>query len=154
MDIQFINITSYIGVSSNAEHFYARVGAPKCTQENYVTMIDCDMASGVNFPSEGELRFFPDAKQAEALWKKDYGYETEKSPLNRKDDIVAELQEDGTIRFPSVVEIIKTARKRFPDSLLCLSMNGSRKEFAKYVFRMDKGAPGFAEMIATLVMNE
>lgn len=150
MDIQFINITSYIRISSNAEHFYARVGKPDYTQENYLTMLSCDVCSGVVFPSEGELRFFPNREQAEDLWEKDYGFDKSQTDT-LKEDIIAELQEDGTIRFPSVIEIIQVSRKKFPNSILCFSMNGTRKEFARFVYAMDKKEPGFADKITALI---
>ena len=47
MDIQFIDITTYRGISSEAEHFYAKVGSPNYTQENYLVMLDCPPESGI-----------------------------------------------------------------------------------------------------------
>ena len=50
MDIQFIDITSFAGISSDAEHFYALIGNPKFCQEDYITMTDyCSPENGVLF---------------------------------------------------------------------------------------------------------
>lgn len=126
MDIQFIDITSFAGISSDAEHFYALIGNPKFCQEDYITMTDyCSPESGVIFSCDCEhLLFFPTVKQAEYLSKKDNHNVID-------EDVVNDYVKNGTKRFPSIVEVVRAARKRFYNSLLVFSINGSRKEFAK-----------------------
>lgn len=126
MDVQFIDITSFMGVSSNAEHFYAKVGKPEHAQEHYLFDLCCKPESGVLF-NERNLRYYPSEEEAVALYKKDnWG-----KPVDM--DCVMELQEEGTIRFPSILSIVKAAKKEFPNSVLCFSISGSRKMFTKYL---------------------
>lgn len=126
MDVQFIDITSFIGVSSNAEHYYAKVGEAKHTQKHYLFDLGCKPESGVLFNGR-DLRYYPSEEEAVALYKKDnWG-----KPVDM--DCVMELQEEGTIRFPSILSIVKAAKKEFPNSVLCFSISGSRKMFTKYL---------------------
>ena len=126
MDVQFIDITSFMGVSSNAEHFYAKVGKPEYAQEHYLFDLGCKPESGVLFNGQN-LRYYPSEEEAVALFKKDnWG-----KPVDM--DSVMMLQEDGTIRFPSILSIVKAAKKEFPNSVLCFSISGSRKMFTKYL---------------------
>lgn len=126
MDVQFIDITSFIGASSNAEHYYAKVGKPEYTQEHYLFDLGCKPESGVLFNGR-DLRYYPSEEEAVALYKKDnWG-----KPVDM--DCVMELQEEGTIRFPSILSIVKAAKKEFPNSVLCFSISGSRKMFTKYL---------------------
>lgn len=134
MDIQFIDITSYRGISSNAEHYYAKVGDPKDVQENAVVSLSFDLGSGVCFISKNDLKYYPTQYEAEKMWEKDNGsYINDPSVASLKSTSISILQKEGTIRFPSILSIVKEAKKKFPDSILCFSIRGSRKEFVKYM---------------------
>ena len=140
MDVQFIDITSFMGVSSNAEHYYAKVGKPEYTQEHYLFDLGCKPESGVLFNGRN-LRYYPSEEEAVALYKKDnWG-----KPVDM--DCVMELQEEGTIRFPSILSIVKAAKKEFPNSVLCFSISGSRKMFTKYL----QSLKGIAEEITKIL---
>jgi hypothetical protein len=139
MEIQFVDITSYRGISSDAEHFYARVGAPKDVQEFYITCMDCDVNAGVYFHDERQLRYFPTEEEARSLWQKDHGFDKREITLKYKEDDIADLVETGTIRFPSIEAIIKKAKEEFPDAVICFSISGSRKEFVKWFIRTAEG---------------
>ena len=137
MKLEFIDITSYIGISSEAEHYYATVGDPKYVQENYVTMVGCDVTSGVTFMNQRKLRYFPSREEAEKLWQKDNGFSRDPFTIAHKADTIADLMEDGTARFPSIISIVKKAKEEFPDSVLCFSLNGNRNEFVRYLKKLD-----------------
>ena len=138
MDYQFIDITSYRGISSNAEHFYARIGSPDYAQENMITMLTCEPTTGQSFVNGKELRYYPTEQEAEEMWKKDNHSLPGDFPLALKRDQIEDMMEYGTIRFPSILAIIKKARELFPESVLCFSMHGSRKEFVKYIQSLEK----------------
>lgn len=136
MHIEFIDITTYRGISSEAEHFYAKVSRPNYNAD----MVALDI--GTNFQTcsgdiGGEaLRFFPTREQAEKYAEKDYPaalkYTIGEEEMNRRRRwLVEELLENGTIRFPSAIEVIKGARKKFPDAVLYFTFCGSHKEFLK-----------------------
>lgn len=136
MDIQFIDITTYRGISSEAEHFYAKVGSPNYTQENYLVMLDCPPESGVMFGESAEnLRYMPSYEEAKALYLKD-NYNVRDRDLGKLDeDDIMMMVEDGTTRFPSILSIVKRAKDLYPDSILCFSISGYRKEFVKWIQR-------------------
>ena len=139
MDIQFIDITSFRGISSDAEHFYAKIGKVKNSQEYLLTMpVMTDICDGVSFTNEPHLRYYPDEREARRLWEKDNGHTRQDLIVIRKEKAIAELQEDGTIRFPSILSIVKRARELFPDSLLVFSFCKSRKQFVKLLSRHDE----------------
>lgn len=132
MDIQFIDITSFIGISSDAEHYYAKIGEPKYLQEDYLFYADCKPNNGVMFTKD--LHYYPNRDEAKAMVEKDNSPEMLKQfgpdfMEHRIDDYVI----NGTIRFPSILEVIKAAREYFPDSTLCFSIRGSMNEFVKYM---------------------
>ena len=58
MEIQFIDISTYQGISAGAEHFYAKVGKvkPKDYQESLVTSSIHEITSFVHFVNGEELR--------------------------------------------------------------------------------------------------
>ena len=56
--------------------------------------------------------------------------------LKYKEDDILDIQETGTIRFPNIKSIVKTAVEKFPDAVICFSVNGDRKMFAKYIISM------------------
>jgi len=129
MQIEFINITTYKGISSDAEHFYASVGEPDMVQERLLTDLGAKPESGVFFGSEDMLRHFPSAEEAEAMWQKDYGHDRLTNRCH--DEQVQSIVKDGTIRFPSILAVVHAARGRFPDAKLCFCFQGSRKEFVR-----------------------
>ena len=135
MDIQFIDITSYRGISSNAEHFYAKVGKPEHTQEIYLINSICEVNEGVWFQDGEHLLFYPTKEEATQLWEKDNKWDKDEFVIKHKEDSIMEMVEDGTYRFPSIIEVVKAAKKKFPDSLLCFSLEHSREEFARWLFK-------------------
>ena len=138
MDYQFIDITSYRGISSNAEHFYAKIGSPDYVQEELLTTLSCEPTTGQVYVHGKELRYNPSEQEAEDMWKKDNQFLPGTYTSSLKRDQIKELMEHGTIRFPSILAIIKRAREMFPESILCFSFNGSRKEFVKYIMSLAK----------------
>ena len=131
MDYQFIDITSYRGISSNAEHWYAKIGTPEYTQENLLYGRETKPNTGVSYINGGELKYYPDVDEATALYKKD---NCEKEILNEWDkERIVDIMTRGTIRFPSIVSVVTAAKKFFPNSVLCFSICGSQNEFAKYM---------------------
>lgn len=129
MDIEYINITTYKGISSDADHFYAKIGSVGYLQENLISDLACKPESGIVFSILNELRYFPSKKEAEVLWMKDYGWDEKNNNKIHHDFYIQDIVEKGTIRFPSVLSIVQTARKRYPDSVLCFLFQGSRKAF-------------------------
>lgn len=137
MDIQFINITSYRSVSSNAEHYYAsRATEPEKVNEAFI-----EAAEGC-YPHlcQEEIKFFPDEAQARALCKKDnvmtYGISR---PVSEEQ--VKEIQANGTIRFPSLPDLVRTVRETYPDSVLCFFYQGSRQAFFRLLERLSQSSP-------------
>lgn len=135
MKLTFINITSYQGISSAAEHFYAKVARPgyngKYLVLDYGWSLD---ACSDDFKGE-ELRYIPDEATAREMAKKDYGRDmsyTEAERIQRIEVATADILEYGTTRFPSVVEILREARRRHPDSFFYVTFCRDHKNFIKY----------------------
>ena len=152
MHFQFIDITSFRHVSSEAEHFYAKVGKPELTQENYLFLVECEVNSGVSFANEEDLRYYPTENEALKMWEKDN--RGQQDAKTWKDNAVKDYMEKGTIRFPSVLSIIEAARKKFPNSIICFSMFGSRKQFAKYLFLLEKSDKETFEKIVKTILPD
>lgn len=131
MEIQYIDITTYRGISSNAEHFYATIGTPNMKQEMLLTNPACNPVNGVLFVNQEQMRYKPTKEEAEAIWEKDNKYNIDPSVRQNRENAIFDLMDDGTIRFPSIVSIVRTARKAFPKAVLCFSFCGSQKEFVK-----------------------
>lgn len=129
MDIEYINITTYKGISSDADHFYATIGSIGYLQENLIVEFACKPESGVVFLSLNELRYYPSKKEAEELWMKDFGRGMKKDDKAHHEFYIQDVVEKGTIRFPSVLSIVQTVRKKYPNSVLCFLFQGSRKAF-------------------------
>ena len=51
MNIEYINITTYRGISSDADHFYATIGSIGYLQETLLVDFACKPESGVIFSS-------------------------------------------------------------------------------------------------------
>lgn len=131
MDYQFIDITSYRGISSNTEHWYAKTGTPDLTQEEMLFDLGVKVNGGVTYVNGEELKYYPNLDEAIELYKKDNG---QKEKLDDWDEErVKEIINNGTIRFPSILSIVLTAKNKFPNSILCFSICGSQKEFASYM---------------------
>lgn len=135
MDIQFIDITTFRGVSSEAEHFYAKVGNPEDLQEFLITSPMERPNMGVYFINEHHMRYMPTYDEAKALYLKDHWEKRHKELDAFDEDQILEMVEDGVGRFPSVLSVVETAKKMFPESILCFSISGSQKEFAKWMQR-------------------
>lgn len=138
MDYQFINITTFRGVSSEAEHFYATIGEPKHAQENLLTMAGASPETGVMFVNGKNLLYMPSYDEAKDIYLKDH-YNVRNRDLNASDeDFIMEMVEDGTPRFPSILAVVEAARKKFPESVLCFCMSESSNEFRKWIIRNEK----------------
>ena len=145
MKIEFIDITSYRGISSNAEHFYAsRIVPDKNTYESFYT-------DHKPYGNKEELLFFPDTQQAAALAAKDNYMLAVKGTVTNAQ--IEKLKKEGTIRFPSILEIIKQARKRFPDSYLSFTLYGSKKAFCSYIESLQEKSPETVKEIDSLLKN-
>lgn len=135
MDYQFINITTFRGVSSEAEHFYATIGEPKYAQENLLTMAGCSLETGVIFVNGKNLLYMPSYDEAKDIYLKDH-YNVRNRDLNASDeDFIMEMVEDGTPRFPSILAVVEAARNKFPESVLCFCMFEKSDEFRKWMMR-------------------
>lgn len=152
MHIEFINITTFQGISSDAEHFYAKVAR----QENYAEQIAIDC--GTSFDTCGndyfgtELKYYPTREEAEKMVLKD----NPKKYVDRNNETYKKLKEinietymNGTIRFPDIMSILRTARKTYPDAVFYCSFHGSHKEFLRrFLFdENDKIIPEVKELI-------
>ena len=125
MDIQFINITTYRGISSNAEHYYARLATD-------ATKVQESFMEGFEIYSFSEdLLFFPEREQAVELCRKENSMRGIDSVVSEEQ--IEKMMDEGTIRFLSVFDVVETARKKFPGSVLVFLMNGTKKEFIKYL---------------------
>lgn len=154
MEIQLINIETYMGMSSNAEHFYAKV----VKQEDIEDVIAFENASArleslCDYRSTEELRYFPTKEEAEIYAKKDFpDYDrtmNDEERWRRRVVEVGDLLEYGTIRFPSVLSIVKTARERWPAACLYFTFRGRRDAFQKLIFNKEltELKPGFKELL-------
>ena len=136
MKIKFIDITTYRGISSEAEHFYAKIARPGYAADMVAFDFGTTFDTCCRDYGGEDLRFFPTRKQAEKYAEKDhpsYLVRTigEEELNKRRKWLIEDLLEDGTIRFPSVLDIIKAAREKYPDALLYFTFCGSHKEFLK-----------------------
>lgn len=136
MEVQFINITTYKGISSDADHYYGRVGDARDLQEYYLFNIACKPDEGVLYVGDGkDLRHFPSREEATELFFKDNA-DKQGKPLSEFDKKrIDAMVRGGVPRFPSVISLVRAARKEFPDATLCFSYQGSRTEFAKLLAR-------------------
>ena len=139
MEIQFIDITTYRGISSNADHFYAKIGEVGEAQEYYMTMklLD-DICEGVSFINTPDLIYYPSKQEAINLWEKDNGWNKSNISPKSRETAIDDLVKNGTIRFPSILSIIKTAKEKFPNALLVFSYCGRRKNFVNLLSKYDE----------------
>lgn len=108
------NITSYIGISADAVHYYCRykeLSQIELCEHLYGTF---DRISGVTINGTDLLR---KATQEEAEKLADSPFE------------VLDMVEYGTIRFDSVHQITEELRRKFPDNNLIITMNDSTREY-------------------------
>ena len=131
MDYQFIDITSYRGISSNAEHWYAKVGNPNLAQEEMLFDLGMQVNGGISYVNGEELKYYPSLDEAIEMYKKDNAPREDFNEWDKRR--IKDILNDGTIRFPSILAIILTAKNRFPNSILCFSICGYQKQFAKYM---------------------
>ena len=152
MGIQFIDITSYRGICSDAEHWYAKYIS------DFKNANECLAIDGTSvYGWDEEVKFYPTREEAIALIKK------ENQVIGASRDVeewkIQEMMDNGTIRFSSILDIIKTCRKEFPKSILVFSIRGSQKDFKKWLIGMyeskDKETQNIAEeIIKTIVEYE
>ena len=134
MDIQFINITSFIGISANAVHYYAKLLDTKYLEEY---LMDTNEMDNLCDGTGEEMRYTPTEDEARAMAAADYpDMDLTLTPEKRKafrEIAEGDYLEYGTTRFPSILRIIQETRKRFPDSALFFTLYGSRKSFMKAI---------------------
>ena len=135
MQIEFFNITSYCGISSNAEHFYVKHLDAKYLEET-LQFTMTDRLEELAGETGEELRYIPTKEEAESIARKDYpDYDRTLTPEKRetfREITIGDLLETGTTRFPSVMRIIREVRRQFPDAVLYFMVYGSRKDFIKW----------------------
>lgn len=145
MNIEYINITSYRGISSNADHYYAKYHAPN--EDDFDAFIDGERPHSF----DTDLKFYPDRQQAVELCRKDnqmlYGVHAPEITESQVENMMA----DGTIRFPSILEVIKTARKKFPNAILCIYLHRSHTAFADYLNKLLQAKSPVLDEIITLL---
>ena len=130
MNIEYIDITSYRGISSNAEHYYAKVAV--FDNETY----ECFITDEHPYTFDKDLLFYPDREQAIELCTKDnqmgfYSIAVSEEQIDR-------IMKEGTIRFPNVLEVVRQARKQYPNAILKFYMYGNSQKFASYLDGMEK----------------
>lgn len=141
MNFEFINITSYRGISSDAEHFYAkRATDPAKVQES---LLDGSGLESMSYWCDENVKFMPDREQAEQLCSKDNkmacGTQAESHPVTEEQ--IREMMQNGTIRFPSMEALLRQVRKNYPNAVLCFSIHSSRKAFTNWLnglYEIDK----------------
>ena len=148
MNYQFIDITSYRGISSDAEHWYAKIGVNDYTQEDLLFTAAAKVNCGVLYVNGEELRYYPTEEEATAMYRKD---NWEKKTLDEFDmERIRDVTLNGTIRFPSILAVVKAAKKMFPDAMICFSICGSQSEFAKYM----GGHKAVAEQVIKVMLKD
>ena len=157
MNITFIDITTFQDISSEAEHFYAKVARPGYAANMVAFDVGTSFDTCARDYSGIDLRYFPSEEEAKKYAKKDHPDYLKrtigKEELERRRRwCVEDLIEDGTIRFPSVNDIIKTARNKYPDSLLYFTFHGSHKEFLKR-FCFDRKTENVIPEIEKLILG-
>lgn len=135
MQIEFIDISSFRGVSANAEHYYAKVSRPGYMADLAALDVSVGLQTFCGDPNGETLRFFPDKEQARALAEKDngLGFLPPEERKARVQSDIEDLMEDGTYRFPSIIEIVRSARKRYPTAVLYFTLHGSHKAFLQSI---------------------
>ena len=134
MDYQFINITTYRGISSNAEHFYATIGENSYAQENLISMLDGRPNTGISY-GDIDLVHYPTLEEAKVLFLKYHFEARNRELMDIEKKRIAMDVEDGVHQFPSILSIVEESKKKFPNSVLCFSLNGSVKDFVRWMHR-------------------
>ena len=133
MQIEFFDITSFRGISSNAEHFYAKHLDGSYMEE---MLWSTDRLEQLRGGTGEDFRYIPARDEAEAMARKDYPASDQtldgKNRTIFRETAIRDLLEKGTGRFPTIMRIIEEARRRYPDAVLHFTLFGSRKEFIKW----------------------
>ena len=132
MNIEYIDITSYRGISSNAEHYYAKVAV--FDSKTY----ECFIAGEHPYTFDEELLFYPNREQAIQLCRKDNEMSCYKIPTAISEEQIEDMMKRGTIRFPNVLEVVRQARKQYPNAILKFYMYGYERKFASYLDSLNK----------------
>lgn len=130
MNVEYIDITSYRGISSNAEHYYAKVAV--FDDRTY----ECFIAGEHPYTFDKELLFYPDREQAIQLCKKDNKMAFYEIAVSEEQ--IEDMMKNGTIRFPNVLEVVRQARKQYPNAILKFYMYGYERNFAIYLDKLNK----------------
>ena len=117
MEVIIANITSYIGISSDAEHYYC-----KYEKVNTVELLDrLYNYHRLSVYGSNELKYYPTQEEALMLVRKDnYGRSTDTDEYK-----ATWYMEDGTIRFPSAHAITNELHKKFPDANIIIAVDDS-----------------------------
>lgn len=150
MEIQLISITTYRGISSDAEHFYAKAAKREQVEESLMFNSVSKLESICSNIYDGEeLKFFPDRIEAIDMCKKDnqmmWNGKGAIKPITEEQ--IWEMQNNGTIRFPSVLSVIKTARKKWPEAVLFFTLQHSRERFLKCCLKDGKLDPEIVKLL-------
>ena len=141
MEIQFIDISSFRGISYGAEHYYAKL---LDTKDFEALLMGADKLENLCGSTGEEMKFIPTEEEARAMAAGDYP-NTDLSLTPEKREAFREIAEGdyleyGTRRFPSILRIVQETRKRFPNAVLYFMIYGSRKDFLTYLKKcLDKG---------------
>lgn len=108
------NITSYIGISADAEHYYCR----------YRELSQTELCEYIHGTYE---RLYGATINGTDLLRK--VTEEEAEQLAASPCEVLDMVEYGTIRFVSVHQITEELRRQFPESNLIITMHESVKEY-------------------------
>ncbi len=134
MQIEFIDISTFRGISSEAEHYYAKISTGDFYAEELIFDYGWSLDACARIGGK-DLRFYPTAEQARQIAEKDHKFDlrnlSEEDRAKRIQWDIDDLTENGTIRFPSVTEILRQARKEHPEAVLYACFCGSHKEFLR-----------------------
>ena len=135
MDFQLVNITTYRGISSNADHFYAKIASDS-------DKIVESFSEGSDFSEylcDTDLIWFPSLDEAQALVEKD----NSPMPTDPKRLELLRLQaeiihKEGTTRFNSVTDILRSVRSSHPSSVIVVLMQGNRRRFFTWLDNLSR----------------
>lgn len=152
MEIQLINIETYMGISSEAEHFYAKAVRQEDIEE-VIAFENARLESLCDYRSAEELRYYPSKEEAETYAKKDFPDHDrtmdDEERRRRRAVETGDLLEYGTVRFPSILSVVKTAREKWPAACLYFTFRGRRDAFLKLILNKEQTElrPGFKELL-------
>jgi hypothetical protein len=146
MDVRVIDITTYAGICSEAEHYYAKEKSFKYAGE-MVWGTDSLSHLTSDDPNADDILYIPTQAEAEMIARKDYPIHNSDNQENvaeimarRKGDI-DDMLEIGTRRFLSIKQIMKRCRELYPKSLIIYTIYGSHKKFLEATMKQGLHEP-------------